>query len=101
MVGMAPMASFKKDGDNYTSCGWYMSCRYGNLYSQRGAFNKHYVGRTCNTDGTVIGVQLKDGELSFSVIGVDMGVAFRALPNADQMYPAFDMYEHNCEFEFL
>ncbi len=49
----------------------------------------------------MIGVKLSNnGELSYSIDGKDKGVAFRGLPN-DDMYPAFDLCDPNCEFEFL
>ncbi len=103
MVGVAQKtsSSFKKEGTNYGTCGWYLYCANGALHSQSGDSNKQYIGKACNQNGTVIGVKLSNsGELSFLVNGEDKGVAFRGLPNND-LYPAFDICDSNCEFEFL
>jgi len=95
MVGMAPQG-INKEGTNYTTCGWYLYCSSGGLYSQSGDGNKAYAQK-CSDNGTVITVTLKDGCLSFSVNGVDKGVAFRGLP--DNLFPAFNIPDQ-CEFEF-
>ncbi len=103
MVGVAPKtsSSFKKEGKNFRTCGWYLYCSTGGLYSQNDDNNKQYLGQACNQNGTVIGVKLSDsGDLSYSVNGEDKGVAFPGLPN-DDLYPAFDLATHGCEFEFL
>ncbi len=63
-----------------------------------------FLRQPCNTAGTVIGVKLNNGELSYSVNGVDMGVAFRGLPcedDDDDIYPAFELFGQDCEFELL
>ncbi len=102
MVGMAPRASssYKKEGNNCVTCGWYLYCYNGNLYSQNSDQNRHYIGRACNRNGTVIGVKLSyTGELSFSVNGEDKGVAFRGLPNRG-LYPVVDLFDSYCEVEF-
>ncbi len=100
LVGMAPKPLFEREGNNFKTCGWYMYCAEGTLYSQDGEGNNTYiVDQACNANGTVIGVQLENGELSFSLNGVDMGVAFRGLPV--DVFPAFDMYDNGCEFEFI
>jgi len=96
MVGVAPQG-INKEGYNYSNCGWYLDCRSGGLYSQSGDENKAYAHK-CYDNGTVITATLKDGCLSFSVNGVDKGIAFRGLP--DNLFPAFDIYDSQCEFEF-
>lgn len=100
MVGMSPKQSFKKEGNNFNSSGWYLSCQSGEVYSQGDdcTGNRTYT-QACNTAGTVIGVKLKNGELRFSVNSIDKGVAFLGLPN--DVFPAFDMFERGCEFELL
>lgn len=99
MVGMAPKTSFNVEKYNFKNSGWYLFCKNGLLYSQDGDREKAYIGRPCHTDGTVIGVKLQDGNLSFSVNGEDKGVAFSGLP--DDVYPAFEMFVHQCEFELV
>jgi len=96
MVGMAPQG-IKKEGNNYASCGWYLYCATGGLYSQSGDSNKAYAQKCCD-NGTVIDVSLNDGCLSFSINGVDKGVAYMNLP--DNLFPAFDIHNAQCEFEF-
>ncbi len=103
MIGVASRTntSFQKESENFGTCGWYLYCCNGNLYSQNGDLGTPYMDQLCFKDGTVIGVKLSDsGELSFSVNEVSHGVAFRGLPT-DELYPAFDMYNSRCEFEFL
>jgi len=99
MIGMAPR-TINKDGENFNCCGWYLYCVSGNLYSQSGAFDESYHNKTVNQNGTVIGVSLENGEMSFSVNGQDLGVAFRDLHGLD-LYPAFDISYLDCEFEFV
>jgi len=96
MVGMAS-ENIRKEGSNYTTCGWYLYCATGGLYSQSGDGNRTYAQK-CSANGTVIDISLKDGCLSFSVNGVDKGVAFRDLP--DDLFPAFNIHDAQCEFEF-
>ena len=117
MVGVAPKqqqnasssssssssSCFNKDGNNLRTCGWYLLCSNGTLFSQNGDNQKQYLGKyqSCDRDGTVIGVKLNNkGELSFTVNGMDKGVAFRGLP-IDGLFPAFALGANNCEFEFV
>ncbi len=98
MVGMAPKSNFKTNGNNYTNCGWYLYCASGTLYSQDGHSNNGYIGSACKQPGTVIRVKLQGGNLSFIVNGTDYGTAYSGL--SGDLYPAFDVYDSGCEFEF-
>ena len=103
MIGVATKSnsSYKKDGNNYGTCGYYLYCFNGNLYSERGDYGKQYIDASCSSDGTVIGVKINEhGYLRFSVNGEDKGVAFWGLP-LDELYAAFDLWDANCEFEFV
>lgn len=100
MVGMAPR-TINKEGRNWNSCGWYLHCGTGCLFSQDNLRKREYMPKENYAEGTIIEVELSsEGDLSYTVDGEPMGVAYQGLKDMD-LYPAFDMWRDNCEFEFL
>ena len=82
---------------------YYLNCEDGNVLSQENGagVSRSYIRKTVNSDGTVIGVRLSTkGDLSFLINDRDMGVAFRGLVGMD-FYPAFELSDPGCEFEFV
>ncbi|KAL9653864.1 hypothetical protein ABK040_012925 [Willaertia magna] len=100
MVGMATK-KVNLNGCNYNSCGWYYQAYRGNLFSQDGQQEAPFFNSPSYKPGTIIEVILKDNTLSFKVNHKDIGVAFRSLPNHDVLFPAFELFDQHCEFEFV
>lgn len=71
--------SIDPSGSNYLQCGWYLFASTGNLHSQSGSDQTY-----CDPiqENSIVGVKRNrdDGTISFSVDGVDKGVAFQNVP---------------------
>ncbi len=95
-VGMTSNPVVKKDEQSTNE--WHVICEQGKLCSC--TVDKPIpFGKGRFSEGTVLGVRVRNGEFHFSVDGVDSGVAFRGLP--DELYPVFELDDKDCEFEFF
>eukprot|EP00298_Acanthocystis_sp_HF-20_P017132 c21673_g1_i4.p1 GENE.c21673_g1_i4~~c21673_g1_i4.p1 ORF type:complete len:106 (+),score=31.51 c21673_g1_i4:1-318(+) len=97
MIGLAPKEHFQISGNyNFRTCGWYLYCGNGNLYSQNRDEGREYHGSGLKV-GQIIEVKYdKENErISFVIDGVDRGVAFDNINTQKlDLYPAFDnMYQ--------
>lgn len=100
MVGMAEKSPlFKKEGSTYSVRGWYLYTANGALYSQSGDNGSTVLASPCVENGTVITVELSNGDLRYWINGEDKGVAYRGLYG--DLCPAFDIKNAFCEFEFI
>lgn len=99
MIGMAPDTIDVRADYNYKKCGWYLDIASGKLYSGDGYFNVPYSPISANTKGCIVSAHLERGNLSFSINGKDLGVAYHNLPG--DLYPAFLLFNYYSEFEFV
>jgi hypothetical protein len=100
MVGFATTA-FNKEGNNFCSAngGFYMHLANGTLYCMdRNQSGSSYLTQ-CNTNGTTIEAMLENNTIRYVVDGTVLPVAFENVTG--DLYPAFDISGHNCEFEFV
>ena len=94
-VGVAPF-DINQNEDSYDKCGWYLGCYGSLLYSgpPHNYFGKAYGPRKGNGQyvhkGDNVGVVMdtRKGELSFSLNGVNLGVAFRKIPLDKPLVPS-------------
>ncbi len=98
MMGFA--RSISVNSSNYATNGYYLYAGTGGLYSMGGISNVPYSTPSLYTNGTIVKVKLEDGNISYTVNGKDYGVAFKNVNDYLDLYPAFDLYHQNCEFEF-
>ena len=96
-IGVAPSDIDQNEGyENYLNCGWYFYCYYSALYSgfPHSCKGKKYGPRKGNWGeyvhtGDIVGVVMdtENGELSFAVNGVNLGVAFEGIPLDKPLVP--------------
>ncbi|EFC35210.1 predicted protein, partial [Naegleria gruberi] len=100
MIGFAPK-TININGSNYNSCGYYLYCAgNGYLFSERGDSCKSYINSRI-VDGSIIECELRNGNISFKVNDKDYGVAFSEITNENELYPAFNLANVDCTFEFI
>ena len=97
MIGFAPR-TVNLNGNN-SKCGYYLFAINGTLYSQNGDLGKSYASKI--SAGSIVECKFENGNISFIVNGVDKGIAFSNIPNEPKLYPAFDVYDNGCDFEFV
>ncbi|EFC46359.1 predicted protein [Naegleria gruberi] len=98
MIGFAPK-SLDLD-HSFSKCGYYLYCANGNLYSQRRDGRDVYVNSRI-IDGSIIECELKDGNISFIVNGTNYGIAFKDIPHAPILCPAFCLCDGGSTIELL
>ena len=94
-IGVAPFDIDQDEDDNYEKCGWYLDC-----YRSRVRFgpSRKYEGETYGPrkvdgeyvhTGDSVGVVMDttQGELSFALNGVYLGVAFEGIPFDKPLVP--------------
>ena len=99
MLGFAPK-TVNLNGKNHDSCGYYVCAENGALFSQCGDSDKPWAMIKFNS-GSIIECKLENGNISFSVDGVDMGIAYSNIPRSPKLYPAFEVIHNGCELEFV
>eukprot|EP01125_Pyxidicula_operculata_P002678 TRINITY_DN12525_c0_g1_i1.p1 TRINITY_DN12525_c0_g1~~TRINITY_DN12525_c0_g1_i1.p1 ORF type:complete len:315 (+),score=53.20 TRINITY_DN12525_c0_g1_i1:16-960(+) len=92
MVGVASPDTFKLNGSSYSRSGWYLYCSNGCLYSQSGESDKKYCEPINTGQAIEVVLNKNEGTLSFSVDGVDKGVAYShpELKNLKHLCPAIE-----------
>eukprot|EP00298_Acanthocystis_sp_HF-20_P017135 c21673_g1_i7.p1 GENE.c21673_g1_i7~~c21673_g1_i7.p1 ORF type:complete len:106 (+),score=35.18 c21673_g1_i7:1-318(+) len=104
MIGLAPKEHFQISGNyNFRTCGWYLYCGNGNLYSQNRDEGREYHGSGLKV-GQIIEVKYdKENErISYVVDGVNCGVAYENINNEKlDLFAAFDRMEPNESFELI
>lgn len=111
-IGVAPFDISQSSFSNHTGCGWYLSCMNLHIYSPAIHYyqGKEYGFRD-NPDlkvkisqGDIIGVVMdtKKGVLSFSLNGVNLGVAFDDVSLDKPLVPCVIFNGHNAgSVEFI
>jgi hypothetical protein len=83
MIGVCPSSINQSQEGNY-NCGWYFFCYDGSLYSGplQSVYNKFYYSTSAILTGREVGVKMDmtNGQISFTVDGVDRGVAYTGIP---------------------
>ena len=91
LVGVAPSDIDQNFGDNTFKCGWYFDCYTSTLCSgpPHEYWYKEYGGRNRAGTWDIVGVVMdtSKGELSFSLNGVNLGVAFEGIPLDKPLVP--------------
>lgn len=103
MVGLAPKENFPTVTACYTSCGWYLYCFSGNLYSQdgeKGMNQNSYVVPGSIRQNSIIEVlyDQQNKTISFSIDGKHKGVAFKNV-EGKELYPAVCVYDKGTTIE--
>ncbi|KAL9655567.1 hypothetical protein ABK040_002234 [Willaertia magna] len=105
MMGFAYKSKFKPNSSNYSSCGWYLYCNNGTLYSEKGDSGKSYTNQNMKSVNGMIIEAIYDPDkktISFKVNNVDCGIAFIGVENlSNDLSPAFDLNDQGFEFEFI
>lgn len=104
-VGVAPGDIDLKSRNNDTECGWYLNIENRTL-SSGPPFkyrSKKYSGEGKIPMGSVVGLimDMKRGTLSYTVNGVDMGVAYEGIPLDKPLFPAVVFNHSGQEVELL
>lgn len=99
MIGMAPK-TFALNGQNYSSCGWYLYVGDGTLYSQQADSDRGYAYPVQN--GAIIDVHYNpvDKQIGFSFDGTPNGVAFNITTNVD-IFPAVEFSDVGASVELV
>jgi hypothetical protein len=94
MIGVAPATINQTTTVNYDVSGWYIYANNGSLYSP-GSPSVSYA-----TAGTLIVVKLNRslGQISFSVDGIDKGVAYSSLPKVP-LVASVCLYQNGAQVE--
>ena len=105
MVGVAPQDIDVNAGNNFSKCGWYFFCYNSTLYSgppKKHSGDSYGQGKNLKA-GDIVGVKMDTtkGELSFSVNGVSLGVAYDGIPLDKPLVPAIDLYNTNDSVEII
>jgi hypothetical protein len=100
MIGFATTA-FNKEGNNICSAngGFYMHLADGALYCKDRNQSRSSYHTQCYTNGTTIEAILENNTIRYVVNGTVLPVAFENVTG--DLYPAFDIYDPRCEFEFV
>lgn len=107
-VGVAPFGINQSD-DNHHKCGWYFHCLDSTIFSgpPHNCRSKDYgprkiVGKYVHT-GDVVGVAIdvKSGNLSFTINGVSLGVAFEGIPLDEPLVPSVLIWFEGDRVELL
>jgi hypothetical protein len=84
MVGVCPSSINPSQVNNHKHCGWHFYCHNGTLYSgpPQSAYGKRYYSTSPMGTGREVGVKMDmtNGQISFTVDGVDRGVAYKDVP---------------------
>ena len=94
-IGVAPSNIDQNEEQNYEKCGWYFYCYFSKLWSgppHNSRYKEYgprkeegeYVG-TGSSVGVVMGTA--KGELSFALVGVNLGVAYKGIPLDKPLVP--------------
>lgn len=94
-IGVAPFTIDRCGFDNFEKCGWYLSCysltlSSGPPHNSKGKFyKKGFSWKRCVTTKDFVGVtmDMKKGELSFSLNGSDLGIAYQKIPLDKPLVP--------------
>ena len=94
-VGVAPFDIDQNDGDNHSKCGWYFDCYDSTLHSGRPHkySGKEYVqlveeGEFVHTGDSVdVVMDTTNGELSFALNRVNLGIAYEEVPLDKPLVP--------------
>ena len=97
MIGFAPR-TVKLNGLNHDSCGYFVCAENGALFS---ACHKDAPYACKFKSGSIVECKLENGNISFSVDGEDMGIAYSNVPSTPKLYPAFEVIHKGCELEFV
>lgn len=109
-IGVAPYNIDQDERENSKKCGWYFDCYYSKLRSgppqnyldeihgPRKKRKGEYV-RTKDMVGVV--VNTKEGKISFSVNGADLGVAYNEIPLDNPLVPCVLLYQHGDSVELV
>jgi hypothetical protein len=100
MVGFATTA-FNKEGTNYGSARncYYLLVEDGTLFCKDQNRNRMRYHVPCHTNGTIIEVLLQNNTIVYVVNGRRLRIAFTDV--TDDLYPAFDLIDPACSFEFV
>ena len=99
-IGVAPADIDQGDDNNYKKCGWYFNCHGSALcsgpphnYKDKEYGPKKQRGKYVSTK-RIVGVvmDVMKGQLSFSVDGVDMGLAYDEIPTDKPLVPCAILY---------
>ena len=93
-VGVAPL-DINQNDNNYDKCGWYFCCYYSTLFSGRPhkCMDKKYGPKgeegeyVHNGDSVGVVMDTTKGELSFTLNGVNLGVAYKKIPLDKPLVP--------------
>ena len=81
MIGFAPRNGFKKNKDNFDSCGWFIYVPSGTLYAQDGTRHKAY-GAAIPVGSIVTAIHdMSQDTIEFQVNGKSLGIAFNNIPH--------------------
>jgi hypothetical protein len=87
MVGVCPAWI---NLSSFLHCGWYFFCGTGKLFSgpPQKAYEKSYYSTSAIGTGREVGVKMDmtNGQISFTVDGVNRGVAFTDIPLDETLY---------------
>ena len=94
-IGAVPFDINQCDDENYRKCGWYFDCWSSTLWSgpPHSYMWKRYGPRKENGeyihegDSVEVVVDTAKGELSFTVMSVNLGIAFKRIPLDKPLVP--------------
>ena len=94
-IGIAPSDINQNDGGNFGKCGWYFYCYDSTLhsgpphnYSYKAYGPRKGSGQYVCTDSVGVMMDTTNGELSFVVDGVNLGVAYDVIPLDKPLVPS-------------
>ena len=94
MIGFAPRHGFRKNTDNFNSCGWFLYVASGTLWSQDPIYNKVYDNRTAIRVGSVVTAihDTNQHTIEFRIDGKSLGIAFSNVPSNETLFAAADFW---------
>ena len=108
-VGVAPYTINKNDFDNFEKCGWYLGCYSLRLTSgPPHNYSCKYFGQMATRykhlsteDNVGVVMNTTKGELSFSVNGTNLGVAYEGIPLDEPLVPCVILTMGNDSVELI
>eukprot|EP01126_Amoeba_proteus_P065535 TRINITY_DN9336_c0_g1_i2.p1 TRINITY_DN9336_c0_g1~~TRINITY_DN9336_c0_g1_i2.p1 ORF type:complete len:252 (-),score=40.49 TRINITY_DN9336_c0_g1_i2:134-889(-) len=103
MIGLATRDKFNPNSSNYSSCGWYLCCFNGNLYSASDSSRNffYYDKRVPPLSEIEVLWDRSAQTISFVINGENCGIAFRKVNVGSPLHPAIDLYDKGTKISVL
>lgn len=108
-IGVAPYDIYRDFDKNFNLCGWYYCYYYSSLFSgpphnyrgkKYGPKKVPELGKPTANNPIRVTMNTITGELSFSLYGVNCGVAYDGIPLDKPLVPCVHMCKENDEISF-